>query len=289
MGDPGISEARRIPRWLAGLGVSLCGWGSLPKNRRHSQAHHQSPWLAIARERALGHHRRMLKSDSSSVDPLLRPRLLVILLCLALNVVWMVCCSQLAFSSWKTAAALIALVLLIMGAFAARRQDAVLGALLVGGLMFGVVELAADAYLVSVAKTCDFSLDGGSPKLWCSPIYMPLAWQVVVAQIAVISLYLHDRWRWKGLLAAGLFGAATMPVYEEMARLAKWWQYSDCRMIHNTPVHEIVAYVVIMQAIAWAAPLLQNPSHRLIRAATLGVIGGLVTLAAFVITHSLIG
>jgi hypothetical protein len=213
----------------------------------------------------------------------------MILLCLALNVVWMVSCSQLASSSWKTAAALIALDLLIMGGFAARRRDAVLGGLLVGGLMFGVVELAADAYLVSVAKTCDFSIDGGSPKLWCSPLYMPLAWQVVVAQIAGISLYLHDRWRWQGLLAAGLFGAASMPVYEEMARLAKWWQYSDCLMIHNTPVHEIVAYVVIMQAIAWAAPRLQNPSHRLLRAATLGVIGGLVTLAAFVITYRLIG
>jgi hypothetical protein len=39
----------------------------------------------------------------------------MILLCLALNVVWMVSCSQLASSSWKTAAALIAATLGVIG------------------------------------------------------------------------------------------------------------------------------------------------------------------------------
>lgn len=57
----------------------------------------------------------MRTSDSPSVDPLLRSRLLMILLCLALNVVWMVSCSQLASSSWKTAAALIAATLGVIG------------------------------------------------------------------------------------------------------------------------------------------------------------------------------
>ena len=56
-------------------------------------------------------------------------------------------------------------------------------------------ELAADAWLVDYTRTLDYSI-GGGPMLWRSPIWMPLAWEVVTVQFGYVGLRLWERsWR----------------------------------------------------------------------------------------------
>lgn len=218
-----------------------------------------------------------------------KQRLFLVLCTLALNVVWMTVCALVPFSDWRTAAGLLVVDVSAFAIFALRKRDTLLGRLLFFGLCLGLVELAADAYLADVTKTLDFSIDGGSPKLWSSPIYMPLAWQVVAVQIGVISLWLHGRFGSRGIAYAALFGAACMPAYEELARLNHWWRYVNCRMLHFTPLHEVVAYLFVMLAIAASATRLRQNRHPMAVAAGLGVASGLVVLFAFIVTFRLIG
>jgi hypothetical protein len=46
------------------------------------------------------------------------------------------------------------------------------------GVVVGLTELAADAWLVDYTRTLDYSI-GGGPMIWRSPLWMPLAWEVV--------------------------------------------------------------------------------------------------------------
>ena len=76
--------------------------------------------------------------------------------------------------------------------------------------------------------------------IWRSPLWMPLAWEVVAVQFGYVGLRLWKRFGKTGLLVIGLLGAINIPFYEEMARRIHWWQYSGCRMISYTPWHIIV-------------------------------------------------
>ena len=100
------------------------------------------------------------------------------------------------------------------------------------GVVVGLTELAADAWLVDYTRTLDYSI-GGGPMIWRSPLWMPLAWEVVAVQFGYIGLRLWERFGKTGLLMIGLLGAINIPFYEEMARRIHWWQYSGCRMIRR--------------------------------------------------------
>jgi len=85
------------------------------------------------------------------------------------------------------------------------------------GVVVGLTELAADAWLVDYTRTLDYSI-GGGPMIWRSPLWMPLAWEVVAVQFGYIGLRLWERFGKTGLLMIGLLGAINIPFYEEMAR-----------------------------------------------------------------------
>lgn len=65
--------------------------------------------------------------------------------------------------------------------------------------------LPADAWLIDYTRTLDCSI-GGGPMIWRSPLWMPLAWQVVAVQFGYIGLRLWERFGKVGLLILGLLG-----------------------------------------------------------------------------------
>jgi hypothetical protein len=153
----------------------------------------------------------------------------------------------------------------------------------------GFTELAADAWLVDYTRTLDYSV-GGGPMIWRSPLWMPLAWEVVAVQFGYIGLRLWERFGKSGLVMIGLLGAINIPFYEEMARRIHWWQYSGCRMISYTPWYIILGEFGIAVAFALLARTLRRGSWPV--AFVSGVVGGALIFvcyaAAFLITDRLI-
>ena len=155
--------------------------------------------------------------------------------------------------------------------FAVVRRDALLARFLLFGVVVGLAELAADAWLVDYTRTLDYSI-GGGPMIWRSPLWMPLAWEVVAVQFGYIGLRLWERFGKTGLLMIGLLGAINIPFYEEMARRIHWWQYSGCRMISFTPWYIILGEFGIALVFALLARTLRRGSWR--QAVIAGIGGG---------------
>ena len=112
--------------------------------------------------------------------------------------------------------------------------------------------------------------------IWRSPLWMPLAWEVVTVQFGYIGLRLWERFGKVGLLMIGLLGAINIPFYEEMARRIHWWQYSaeSVRgMISFTPWYIILGEFGIAIALALLAGILRRGSWR--QAVMAGIGGGL--------------
>jgi len=223
-------------------------------------------------------------------DPRLeRERLLVVIATIAINVVAVSLLTFAPWSDWRTGAALNLVDNCLLVGFALVRRDALLGRFLIFGLAVGLTELAADAWLVDYTRTLDYSI-GGGPIIWRSPVWMPLAWEVVAVQFGYIGLRLWERFGKTGLVMIGLLGAINIPFYEEMARRIHWWEYSGCRMISYTPWYIIIGEFGIALVFALLARNLRRDSWRV--AVVAGVAGGasifVCYAAAFLITDRLI-
>jgi hypothetical protein len=161
---------------------------------------------------------------------------------------------------------------------------------LVFGVVVGFTELAADAWLVDYTRTLDYSI-GGGPMLWRSPIWMPLAWEVVAVQFGYVGLRLLERFGNAGLLIVGVIGAVNIPFYEEMARRIHWWQYNGCRMLSFTPWYIILGEFGIALVFALLARTLRRSSWPI--AILTGAVGGVAIFVcyatAFLITDVWIG
>src|SRR6476661_10004020 len=220
-------------------------------------------------------------------------RLRVVIATIVINVVGVSLLAFAPWSDWRTGFALNVIDNVLLVGFAVLRRDGFMARLIVFGLAVGFVELAADAWLVQSTRTLDYSI-GGGPMLWCSPLWMPLAWEVVAVQFGYIGLRLSERFGKTGLLMIGLLGAINIPFYEEMARRIHWWQYSPESvrgMISYTPWYIIVGEFVIALVFALLARTLRRNSWRV--AVVAGVAGGasifVCYAAAFLITDRLIG
>src|SRR5262245_20307320 len=225
-------------------------------------------------------------SDAISLE---RARLGVVLATVAINVVAVSLLAFVPWSNWRTGVALNVIDNCLLVGFVLVRRDALLGRFLLFGIVVGVVELAADAWLVDYTRTLDYSI-GGGPIVWRSPLWMPLAWEVVAVQFGYIGLRLWERLGNTGLLMIGLLGAINIPFYEEMARRIHWWQSIGCRMISYTPWYIIFGEFGIAVAFALLARSLRSGSWRV--AIVAGVAGGTAIFvcyaAAFLITDRLI-
>ena len=219
-----------------------------------------------------------------------RARLLVVLATVVINVIAVSLLTFAPWSDWRTGAALNIVDNCLLIGFAVVRRDALLARFLLFGVVVGFAELPADAWLVDYTRTLDYSI-GGGPMIWRSPVWMPLAWEVVAVQFGYIGLRLWERFGQLGLLMIGLLGAINIPFYEEMARRIHWWQYTGCRMISFTPLYIILGEFGIALAFALLARTLRRGSW--LMAVIAGVAGGLSIFAcyalALLITDRLIG
>jgi hypothetical protein len=225
----------------------------------------------------------------ASIDPLERARLWIVLTTVAINVLTVSLLTFAPWSDWRTGLALNFIDNSFLIGFVIFRRDALLARFILFGLVVGLAELPADAWLVDYTRTLDYSI-GGGPMLWRSPIWMPLAWEVVAVQFGYIGLRLWERFGRAGLLGAAMLGAINIPFYEEMARRIHWWQYSNCRMISYTPHYIILGEFGIALALAVSARTLRRNSWRV--AITSGVGSGVAIfvcyITAFTITDRLI-
>ena len=207
-----------------------------------------------------------------------RGRLWVLIATVVINVVVVSLLTFAPWSDWRTGAALNIIDNCLLVGFAVLRRDALLGRFLLFGIAVGFTELAADAWLVDYTGTLDYSI-GGGPMIWRSPLWMPLAWEVVAVQFGYIGLRLWERFGRVGLLVIALLGAINIPFYEEMARRIHWWQYSGCRMISFTPWYIILGEFGIALALTLLARRLRRGSwHTAIGA---GISGGVAIFVCY--------
>jgi len=218
-----------------------------------------------------------------------RGRLCVVIATIVINVIAVSLLTFAPWSDWRTGTALNVVDNCLLVGFTVVRRDALLARFLLFGVVVGLTELAADAWLVDYTRTLDYSI-GGGPMVWRSPFWMPLAWEVVAVQFGYIGLRLWKRFGKTGLLMIGLLGAINIPFYEEMARRIHWWQYSGCRTISYTPWYIIVGEFGIALVFALLARTLRRDSWGV--AVVPGVAGGasifVCYAAAFLITDRLI-
>lgn len=214
-----------------------------------------------------------------------RGRLRVVLATVLLNVVAVALLTLLPGAAWRSGLAVALADSALLLGFVIVRRDAFMARLMVFGLVVGLTELAADAWLVDATGTLDYSI-GGGPALWRSPIWMPLAWAAVAVQIGYLGSRLMERFGRLGGLLTGLLGAVYIPYYEELARRIHWWTYDGARMVSNTP------YFIILGefAIAIALALLARPLRRrgFTAAVWLGLVGGAAILVCYALAHAVI-
>jgi hypothetical protein len=203
-----------------------------------------------------------------------RARLCTVFATIVINIAAVSLLTLAPWSDWRTGAALNILDNCLLVGFALVRRDALIGRFLLFGVVVGVAELPADAWLVDYTRTLDYSI-GGGPMIWRSPLWMPLAWEVVTVQFGYVGLRLWERFGKIGLLMIGLLGAVNIPFYEEMARRIHWWQYSGCRMISLTPWYIVLGEFGIAIVLALLARKLRRGSWR---QAVLAGIGGGVSI-----------
>ena len=229
-------------------------------------------------------------SLANTPDPALeRGRLCIVIATIVINVVAVSLLALAPWSDWRTGAALNVIDNCLLVGFTVVRRDTLLARFLLFGVVVGFIELAADAWLVDYTRTLDYSI-GGGPMIWRSPLWMPLAWEVVAVQFGYVGLRLRERFGKSGLLMIGLLGAINIPFYEEMARRIHWWQYSGCRMISYTPWYIILGEFGIAVTFAVLARTLRRDSWRV--AFVSGFVGGasifVCYVVAFLITDRLI-
>jgi hypothetical protein len=220
----------------------------------------------------------------ASIDPLERARLWIVLTTVAINVLTVSLLTFAPWSDWRTGLALNFIDNSFLVGFVIFRRDALLARLILFGLAVGLAELPADAWLVDYTRTLDYSI-GGGPMLWRSPIWMPLAWEVVAVQFGYIGLRLWERFGRAGLLGAAMLGAINIPFYEEMARRIHWWQYSNCRMISYTPHYIILGEFGIALTLAVSARTVGRNSWRV--AIISGVGSGVAIFVCYVIAFTI--
>jgi hypothetical protein len=230
----------------------------------------------------------VISTDATDVR-LERERLLIVIATIVINVVAVLLLTFAPWSDWRTGAALNFVDNCLLVGFALVRRDALLGRFLIFGLTVGLTELAADAWLVDYTRTLDYSI-GGGPIIWRSPIWMPLAWEVVAVQFGYIGVRLRERFGKMGLLLIGMLGAINIPFYEEMARRIHWWQYNGCKMISFTPWYIILGEFGIALVFALLGRTLRRSSWPV--AVLTGLAGGasifVCYATAFLITDRLI-
>ena len=139
---------------------------------------------------------------------------------------------------------------ILMVAWTAWRRDPVLTRWVIIGFVAGWLEIATDAWLV--AKTGTLLYPKNEPMVWDSPLYMPFAWTLVLAQIGVIGGWLAQRMSMaRATLLCALLGGSSIPLYEHLAHDALYWSYVNTPMLFNAPLYIIVSEFMLSLPLVW--------------------------------------
>lgn len=176
--------------------------------------------------------------------------------------------------------------LVVMIAWTAWRRDGVLARWLVLGSVAGWLEIITDAWLVRSTGTLVYP--PGEPMVWDSPLYMPLAWTIVLAQLGVVGGWLAVRMPlWKATLACALLGGSMIPLYEHLAHDAGYWWYRDTPMVWNAPLYVIVSEFLLALPLVWMhGAALRRPWPF---SAWLGLAAGLWMIPSVLLAWRLVG
>ncbi len=186
---------------------------------------------------------------------------------------------------WKSITATTALLIALFIHRIVRHQDrAVLGWLMFG-FVAGFAELVADWWLVG---TGSLIYPQDEPMIWASPAYMPAAWAVVLTQVGYISGWLRSKLPpMKAALGTALFAGINIPIYEHLAKGAKWWHYVETPKIFDAPYYVVVAEFLLALPLAFWAGRIVNGGTR--SRVVLGLAEGVVMLLAVMIGYWLVG
>jgi hypothetical protein len=151
----------------------------------------------------------------------------------------------------------------------------------------GVIELFTDASGERVVHSLLYPAH--EPTIWASPIYMPIAWTIVLAELGYLA------WRAPSLFPAlstrgvvalcALVGAVTVPFYEEMAYYAGWWRYAGGPHLGHTPLY-VIAFEGLVAAIlpfATARLARRGFQHAVVMGAVVGVWMPIAALSAWLL------
>jgi hypothetical protein len=189
-------------------------------------------------------------------------------------------------AGWMSAAALAFGMFAVIAVFAARTRDQFLFKLLAFGLMAGIVELAADCWLVESTGTLLYA--GTEPMIFCSPIYMPFAWAVVLVQVGYLGwLISGHKPMWQSMLATLVLGLLFIPLFEHFANGAGWWVYQNTPMIWDTPWYIIMAEGLICMVLPFLFKFEVQRGY--VRALLFGAFQGLWIWLAYYVSFSVIG
>jgi hypothetical protein len=129
----------------------------------HLVQHSHSPPAKRGSRNTIDSHRATRYSGIVSLtnahdQGLERERLLVVIATIVINVIAVSLLTFAPWSDWRTGAALNVVDNCLLVAFAVVRRDALLARFLLFGVVVGITELAADAWLVDYTRTLDYSI-----------------------------------------------------------------------------------------------------------------------------------
>lgn len=186
---------------------------------------------------------------------------------------------------WKPATILNLSIVAVLLAWALFTKDELLKKLLVFGGVAGVVELyTGDPWFI---RREVLVYNEGGPFLVDSPFYMPFAWAYVVVQLAVIALWLIDRYGMpKAAAIVAVLGAGSIPLYESLAKNAQLWIYQGCGEIFSAPYFVILAEMLIALSFPFLGDRVRKSGYAM--AAVLGAAAGLWMWVAGMIGYKLV-
>lgn len=146
------------------------------------------------------------------------------------------------------------------------------------GSIAGVVELGADAFLVEVTGTLTYP--ESLPMILSSPLYMPLAWAIVITHLGYVAVRLAEvRGRVAATVGPSILAMVLVGFYEYGAYYAGIWQYVDGAVLM---VGTVPLYIVVAEGLIFAT---LYEFVRLERPVPAGVGFGAVITAGYVLTY----
>jgi hypothetical protein len=146
--------------------------------------------------------------------------------------------------SWRSATGICVLAEIAILAYCLRTKNQFLFKLNIICVIAGMVELVADWWLVVRTQTLIYEPTG--PRIWESPAYMPLAWAVVLTELAYFGEFLRSKMKlgWAMFFSA-VAGGSLIPAYESIALGANWWVYQNTPMFVSAPYYIILGEAIV--------------------------------------------